>query len=113
MLATLKEKGGVVIVELAGEIRVTEDRAPPLRKLITEQLAAGKVRFLLDFEKVDFIDSYGIGDVVAVYKAARQKKGELKLANLSQKIWLIFHYSGLTRVLEMFDSREKALKSFP
>jgi anti-sigma B factor antagonist len=113
MLATLKEKGGVVIVELAGEIRVTEDRAPPLRKLITEQLAAGKVRFLLDLEKVDFIDSYGIGDVVAAYTAVRQKKGELKLANLSPKIWLIFHYSGLTRVLEMFDSREKALKSFP
>ncbi len=112
MLVSFKEKEGVVIVDLAGEIRLTEDHAPSLRKLITEQLAAGQVRFLLDFEKVDFIDSNGIGDIVAAYAAVRQKNGEMKLANLSQKIWLIFHYSGLTRVLEMFDSREKALKSF-
>jgi anti-sigma B factor antagonist len=112
MLVSFKEKEGVIIVELAGEIRLTEDHVPSLRKLITEQLAAGKLYFLLDFEKVEFIDSYGIGDIVAAYIAVRQKKGELKLANLSQKIWLIFHYSGLTRVLEMFDSREKALKSF-
>jgi len=36
----------------------------------------------------------------------------LKLACLSPKIWLIFHYSGLTRILEIFDSEEKALQSF-
>jgi anti-sigma B factor antagonist len=112
MLVSFKEKDGVVIVDLAGEIRLTEEHTPSLHKLVAEQLTAGKINFLFDFEKVDFIDSYGIGDIVAAYTAVQQKKGKLKLANLSQKIWLIFHYSGLTRILEMFDDRDKALKSF-
>jgi len=61
---------------------------------------------------VDFIDSYGIGDIVASYSAVKEKKGRLKLACLSPKIWLIFQYSGLTRILEIFDSEEKAIQSF-
>jgi anti-anti-sigma factor len=112
MQVSFRQKDEVIIVDLAGEIRLTEDRAPSLHKLIAEHLASGKINFLLDFEKVDFIDSYGIGDIVAAHIAVLQKNGKLKLANLSQKIWLIFHYSGLTRILEMFDSLDKALKSF-
>jgi anti-anti-sigma factor len=112
MSVRLYEKGGVVVAELAGEIRLTNDQIPSLQRLITEQLAEGKSDFLLSFAKVDFIDSYGIGDIVASHLAIKEKKGRLKLAALSPKIWIIFHYSGLTRVLEIFDSEENALQSF-
>jgi anti-anti-sigma factor len=112
MAVKLRAKGGVVIADLAGEIRLTDDQAPSLQRLIDEQLTEGKSDILLNFARVDFIDSYGIGDVVASYLAVKEKKGRLKLAGLSPKIWLIFQYSGLTRILDIFDSEEQALQSF-
>ncbi len=112
MPVSIREKGEVVILDLSGEIRVSEALFPSLKKLIAEQLASGKRNILLNFENVEFIDSYGIGDVLAAHTAVQEKKGKLKLAHLSHKIWLIFNYSGLTRILEIFDSEEKALSSF-
>ena len=108
----LRNKSGVVVADLSGEIRLTDDQVPSLQRLIAEQLDEGKSDVLLNFTKVDFIDSYGIGDVVASYLEVKEKKGRFKLAGLSPKIWLIFQYSGLTRILEIFDSEERALQSF-
>lgn len=112
MSVRLRTKGSIVVLDLAGEIRLTDDQTPSLQRLITEKLTEGKSDFLLNFARVDFIDSYGIGDLVASYLAVKGKKGRLKLAGLSPKIWLIFQYSGLTRILEIFDTEEKALQSF-
>ncbi len=112
MSVKLRAKKGVVIADLSGEIRLTDDQTPSLHRLIAEQLDDGKSDILINFARVDFIDSYGIGDLVASYLAVKEKKGRLKLAGLSPKIWLIFQYSGLTRILEIFDSEDKALQSF-
>lgn len=112
MSMKVREKDGIVVIDLVGEIRLSDDYTPALHRQVAEQLVEGKCDILLNFAKVDFIDSYGIGDVVASYLAVKEKKGRLKLACLSPKIWLIFHYSGLTRILESFDSEEKALRSF-
>jgi len=112
MSVKVREKDGVIVFDLAGEIRLSDNVSPGLQRQVVEQLAEGKSDILLNFAKVDFIDSYGIGDIVASYLAVKEHKGRLKLSCLSPKIWLIFHYSGLTRVLEIFDSEEKAVKSF-
>ena len=108
----VREKDGVIVVELAGEIRLSDDITPALHRQVVEQPAGGESDILINFTKVDFIDSHGIGGIVASYLAVKEKKGRLKLACLSPKIWLIFHYSGLTRILEIFDSEDKALQSF-
>ncbi len=112
MSVKIRDKDGIIVVDLAGEIRLSDEFTPALNRQVAEHLAEGKSDILLNFARVDFIDSYGIGDIVASYLAVKEKKGRLKLACLSPKIWLIFHYSGLTRILEMFDSEEKALQSF-
>jgi anti-sigma B factor antagonist len=112
MRAGLREKNDVVIIDLVGEMRLSEEFTPSLQKMITEQLSSGKKKILLNFAKVDFIDSYGIGDIVSAYIAVQEKKGKLKFVHLSDKIWLIFNYSGLTKIFEIFDSEEKALKTF-
>jgi anti-anti-sigma factor len=109
---SLREKDNVVIIDLAGEIRLSEESSPTFRQLIIEQLSSGKTQFLLNLAKVDFIDSYGIGEIVSAHMAVKEKKGTLKFAHLSDKIWLIFNYSGLTKIFEIFDTEEKALKSF-
>jgi anti-anti-sigma factor len=106
------EKGGVVVIDLEGEVRLTEDTSPAVHQLVADQLRAGKKDFLLNFKKVDFVDSYAVGELIAAYVAVREKKGRLKLACPPPKVWMVFRYAGLTQVMDVFDSEEKALKSF-
>lgn len=108
----VREKGDVTILDLAGEIRLTAEAPPSVQALVKDQLAAGKKKILLNFGKVDFLDSYGVGDVLAAYVSTQEKGGKLKVFQLSSKIWLIFNYSGLTRIIETFDTEDQALRSF-
>ena len=106
------EKGGVVVIDLEGEIRLTADSSLAVHELVAERLSGGKKDFLLNFQKVDFVDSYAVGDLIAAYVAVREKKGRLKLACPPPKVWMVFRYAGLTQVMDVFDSEDKALKSF-
>jgi len=112
MLFGVREKGDVTILDLVGEIRLAAEASPSVQALVKEQLAAGKKKILLNFDKVDFLDSYGVGDVLAAYVSTQEKGGKLKVFHLSSKIWLIFNYSGLTRIIETFDTEDRALQSF-
>lgn len=87
----IREKGEITILDLTGEIRLSEEAAPSVQGLVKEQLAAGKKKILLNFEHVDFIDSYGIGDVLAAYLSAQERGRKLKVFHLPNKIWLIFN----------------------
>ncbi len=112
MQFSLKERGEASIIDLSGEIRFSEQAGPSIQSLVKEQLAQGKKKILLDFEHVDFIDSCGIGDVLAAYVSCQQRSAKLKIFHLPPKIWLVFNYSGLTRIIETFDTEEQALRSF-
>jgi len=112
MLFGVREKGNVTILDLAGEIRFSAEASPSVQALVKEQLAAGKTKILLNFEKVDFLDSYGVGDVMAAFVSTQTKSGKLKAFRLSSKISLIFNYSGLARIIETFDNEDQALRSF-
>ncbi len=112
MPVRILDKGGVVVIDLEGEVRLGQEPSPPVHQLVADELAKGKRDFLLNFQKVDFVDSYAVGDLIAAYVAVREKKGRLKLACPPPKVWMVFRYSGLTQVMDVFDSEEKALKSF-
>ena len=73
------EKDNITIVQLDGEIDVT--KAPKLKKLFQETIESGKNRILVDLEKVEFIDSSGLGILVVAFKLAKAKKGALVFAN--------------------------------
>jgi len=109
---SIREKGDVSILDLVGEIRFTEQGCPTVHSQVKEQLAQGKRKILLNFEHIDFIDSCGIGDILAAYVSCQQKAGKLKIFHLPPKIWLVFNYSGLTRIIATFDTEEQALRSF-
>jgi len=108
----IREKGDSVILDLVGEVRFAEEAGPSVQALVKEQLARGKKKILLNFEHVDFVDSYGIGDILAAYVSSQERGGKLKAFHLPNKIWLVFNYSGLTRIIETFDTEEQALQSF-
>lgn len=75
-------------------------------------MESGKKHILLNFEKVEFIDSFGVGEILASYISTHNLGGKLKLARISKKLFLVFQVTMLTKVLDIAEDEETALQSF-
>jgi anti-anti-sigma factor len=64
---------------------------------------------LINFEKVNFIDSSGIGLIVSIFKTMQQKDGRLALSNLSQKNMEIFTITRLNKILDIYGTESEGL----
>jgi len=112
MVIDKREKNNVVIFDIEGEIRRSDITDVTLHQLVKDELERGKKQILLNFEKVDFIDSFGVGEILASYISTHNLGGKLKLARISKKLFLIFQVTMLTKVLDIFDEEDLALRSF-
>jgi len=107
-----REKTDVVIFDIEGEIRRSDITDITLHQLVKDQLDAGKKNILLNFQNVEFVDSFGVGEILASYISTHNLGGKLKIAKISKKLYLVFQVTMLTKVLDIFDNEEVALQSF-
>lgn len=112
MVINKREKNNVVIFDIEGEIKRSDITDVTLHQLVKEQLDFGKKHILLNFEKVEFIDSFGVGEILASYISTHNLGGKLKLARISKKLFLIFQVTMLTKVLDIHEEEDSALQSF-
>jgi anti-anti-sigma factor len=112
MVIDKRERNSVVIFDIEGEIRRSDITDVTLHQLVKDELERGRKQILLNFEKVDFIDSFGVGEILASYISTHNLGGKLKLARISKKLYLIFQVTMLTKVLDIFDEEDLALRSF-
>lgn len=88
-------KDDVLTVYLSGEI--DHNRAANMRRTIDSQLSALRPhRLELDFSKVSFMDSSGIGLIMGRYRSVGLIGGELKVINIPQGIRRIIDLSGVS-----------------
>jgi anti-anti-sigma factor len=112
MMINRRDKNNVVIFDIEGEIKRSDITDVTLHQLVKEQLEVGKKHILLNFEKVEFIDSFGVGEILASYISTHNLGGQLKLARISKKLFLIFQVTMLTKVLDIHEEEDSALQSF-
>ena len=105
------EKGDVTLLNIGGRITLGSGDIKMRDKLL-EQLDKGKKKIVLDLGEVSFIDSAGLGELVAAYTSARRHGAQVKLANLTKKIDDLLDITRLSSVFETFDSADDAVKSF-
>jgi anti-sigma B factor antagonist len=102
-----RTEGDRTIVEVGGEIDVYT--APRLREQLVDLVADGKYHLVVDMERVDFLDSTGLGVLVGGLKRVRAHDGSLRLVCTQERILKIFRITGLTKVFPIHDSVEDAL----
>lgn len=112
MMINKREKNSIVIFDIEGEIRRSDITDVTLHQLVKEQLEVGKKQILLNFDKVEFIDSFGVGEILASYISTHNLGGQLKLARISKKLYLVFQITMLTKVLDIHNEEDSALQSF-
>jgi anti-sigma B factor antagonist len=111
MKATIREVGDIRVVDLNGRITIGEGDIV-LREKVNELLTGGHAKILLNLEKVKYMDSAGIGELVACYKRSKDHKGTVKLLNPSGKVYDLLQLTKLEEVFETFRDEKEALASF-
>src|SRR5215471_16026095 len=102
--------GDIVVVTCRGRI-VFGEEADELRRVVLDLLKETK-RIVLNLAGVGYIDSSGLGTLVASFISARHRKAEIKFAALSPRTHRALTITNVNRLFEVYESSEQAVKSF-
>jgi anti-sigma B factor antagonist len=102
-----RSEGDRTVVVVGGEIDVYT--APKLREQLIDLVAAGNYHIVVDMEKVEFLDSTGLGVLVGGLKRVRAHDGSLRLVCTQERILKIFRITGLTKVFPIHNSVDEAV----
>jgi anti-sigma B factor antagonist len=97
---TSKKDGGEMVVQIPKLFSV--DEAAQFRKDMAEYIEKDISSFILDFKDCEFIDSTGLGVIVAVYKRCVEKGKTLKLCSLSPNVNKVFRLTRLDKVFKIY-----------
>lgn len=89
---------GIGVVKPRGRVNMVS--APQLVRTVNELVGEGYTRLVVDLSETEFIDSSGLGALVASLKAARQAGGDLRLAATTPQIDTVLQLTNLHRVLQ-------------
>ena len=106
-----RQAGDVTILDLRGEVRIGEGSIA-LRDAIRNLAAAGKKKLLLNLGGVSYIDSSGIGELIANYTTVSRQGGQLKLLKLTDRVQNLLVITKLLTVFDAYDDEAEALQSF-
>jgi len=106
-----RQAGDVTILDLSGEVRIGEGSIS-LRDSIRKLADAGKNKVLLNLAGVKYMDSSGVGELIANYTTISRQGGQLKLLSLTDRIQNLLVITKLLTVFVSYDNEAEALKSF-
>jgi len=101
------QKNEVAILKIMGWIRPNEieDFSKAIKK-------SGLVKIVLDLSKFEYLNSSGLGRMVALHSSFDLKGGGIKIANASDKIKRLFRITHLDEIIEFYDSVDAAVRFF-
>jgi anti-sigma B factor antagonist len=108
---TIRRVGDVVVMDLSGRITLGEGSSA-IRDEIHELITGGTRKLLMNLADVTYIDSSGIGELVADFTSMTNSGGALKLLGLSKGAKVLLKITKLDTVFETHDDEAEALRSF-
>jgi len=106
-----RELDGVTAVSMEGQIVLGEESSAFREKMET-LLTADKKKIVLNVAYVTYIDSVGVGALVASFNSARLHGATLKLANLGSRFREILQVTRLLTVFDTYQTEAAAIQSF-
>lgn len=100
--------GSVTVFRLSGQLSY-EEGTRVLREALTAAVADGARSCLLDLQQVTFLDSGGVGLLVAMFRHVTRRGGQFKLLRPSAAVRRVLGISQLTGVFDIFDDESDAL----
>jgi anti-sigma B factor antagonist len=106
-----REHEGVVILDIDGKSIGGSD-SELFQAKIQALIDAGKNRVLVNLEKVNWINSTGIGILISGYSVLDKQGGKLKLVHVSERIHNVLKITRLDTIFEYYETEDEAVRSF-
>jgi anti-sigma B factor antagonist len=107
-----RQVGDVTVIDAAGQIKLG-DGADAFRNAVRDLIAKDQKKILVNLGAVTYIDSCGIGELVAGFTTVRNKGGQLKLLNLSDRVKNLLQLTKVYMVFDVYDDEARAVQAFP
>jgi len=105
------EVDGVTVLELDGRIVLGEE-SNSLREKLKSLIAAGKTKIVLNVANTKYIDSTGLGTLVAAHVSAKTQGASVRLCHLGQKFHEVMQVTKLLTVFDVYETQAAAVSSF-
>src|SRR5579863_8870817 len=106
-----RQVAGIAVLDLKGRITLG-DGSVQIRDAIRDLVGKGQKSILLNLGDVNYIDSSGLGELVAAYTTATNQGAELKLLKLTRKVHDLLQLTKLYTVFDVYDDETVAVASF-
>jgi len=106
-----RRNADVTILDLKGRLRVGGN-AVALHRSIRSLVLEKKTQIILNLAGVTFIDSCGLGELVASQISVENKGGEIKLIGLTDQLQELFRATRLLAVFDTYANEPEAIQSF-
>ena len=109
----IKEKmhGDVAVVALKGNL-MGEPDTTEVRDKVYSLLQDNVKKIVLDLGKVKWINSSGLGSLIAAMTSVKNKGGDMRLANITEKVESVFMITQLIKVFKTYETVDRAVSSF-
>jgi anti-sigma B factor antagonist len=101
----------VTVVAVAGSIDALT--ADALVTALNDELVAGRTKLVAHFGAVEYTSSAGLRVLLTTLKEARQRGGDLRLADIRPNVRQVLELSGFTSILKCFADVNAAVSSYP
>jgi anti-sigma B factor antagonist len=105
------EKYEAVVLELKGNVMGGDD-TKDFNDLLHKYIDEGKKNIIVDLHDVKFMNSSGLGMLIGGLTTVKKAEGNLKLANVTDKIQSLLVITKLITIFESYNSVDEAAKSF-
>lgn len=105
-----QQEAGEALIVTPLEDRLDARVATDFKERMTELIALGHAKIVLDLSKVEFIDSSGLGAIVSSLKRMGGR-GELVVCGLQETTMTLFKLTRMDRVFQIFDSEQQAVSA--
>lgn len=103
--------GDVTVLDLKGRL-VFDEGDMVLRARINELVEQRRVNILVNLREVTYVDSCGIGLLVAKFVSLRRRGGDLRLVHVTPRSHRLLEITKLVDIFPIFDSEEEAIASY-
>ena len=111
MILTHRQLQGVTIINPEGKITLG-DGDHELGEAVRSVLDQGCRKIVINFNKVSYLDSSGVGELVGCYTSIKNKGGELRVCGMNSRIYNLITMTSLHTVFDVKDTEEESLAGF-
>lgn len=104
------DKNDVSVLYLSGFLDA--HTVPQFESALSELVENGRYRIVVNFKDLDYISSAGLGVFMGFIEEVRNNGGDIKLSNLSERVYKVFDLLGFPALFEIYKEEAEALEKF-